>query len=69
MWVYGLDRAGSGQGQVAGTSECGNEPAGSIKYVEFLDQLKTVQLLKKALLHGVSKSVMLQVSVQVQGTS
>jgi hypothetical protein len=24
---YGLDRAGSGQGQVAGTWDCGNEPA------------------------------------------
>ena len=34
---YGLDRAGSGQGQVAGTSECGNEPSGSIKCGEFLD--------------------------------
>ena len=31
MWWYGLDRAGSGQGQVAGTCECGNEPSGSIK--------------------------------------
>ena len=26
MWVYGLDRAGSGYGQVADTCECGNEP-------------------------------------------
>ena len=25
MWEYGLDRAGSGQLQVAGTCECGNE--------------------------------------------
>jgi len=24
-------------GQVAGTCECGNEPSGSIKWVEFLD--------------------------------
>ena len=44
---YGLDRAGSGQGQVAGTCECGNEPSGSIKCGEFLDQLQTGQLLKK----------------------
>jgi hypothetical protein len=29
--VYGLDGAGSGEGQVAGTCECGNEPKGSIK--------------------------------------
>jgi len=26
MWEYGLDGAGSGYGQVAGTCECGNEP-------------------------------------------
>jgi hypothetical protein len=30
-WVYGLDRSGSGQGQVAGTCEYDNEPSGSIK--------------------------------------
>ena len=41
MWGYGLDQAGSGCGQVAGTSECGNEPLGSIKWREFLDELKT----------------------------
>ena len=34
---YGLDRAGSGYGQGAGTCECGNEPSGSIKCGEFLD--------------------------------
>ena len=33
---YGLDLAGSGYGQVAGTCECGNEPSGSIKCGEFL---------------------------------
>jgi hypothetical protein len=32
-----LDRAGSGQGQVAGSCECGNEPSGSIKCGEFQD--------------------------------
>jgi hypothetical protein len=37
MWVYGLDRAGSGQGQVAGTCKCGNELSGYIKCGEFLD--------------------------------
>jgi len=31
MWGHGLDRAGSGQRQVAGTCECGNEPSGFIK--------------------------------------
>ena len=29
--VHGLDRFGCGQGQVAGSCECGNEPSGSIK--------------------------------------
>ena len=47
MQGYELDQAGSGQGQVAGTSECGNEPSGSIKCGEFLDWLKTSQILKK----------------------
>ena len=47
MLGYGLDRAGSGQGQVAGTCEFGNEPSGSIKCGEFLDQLQAGQLLKK----------------------
>jgi hypothetical protein len=41
MWEYGLDRAGSGQRQVAGNCECGNEPSGSIKYRELLDWLQT----------------------------
>jgi len=36
LW-YGLDRAGSGKGQVVGTCECGNETSGSIKCGEFLD--------------------------------
>ena len=31
MWGFGLDRAVSGLGQVAGTCECGDEPSGSIK--------------------------------------
>jgi hypothetical protein len=34
---YGMDSVGSGQGQVAGTCECGNEHSGSIKCGEFLD--------------------------------
>jgi hypothetical protein len=33
----GLDGFGSGQGEVAGTCECGNELSGSIKCGEFLD--------------------------------
>ena len=47
MWGYGLDRAGKGQGQVVGTCDSGNEPLGSIKCGEFLDQLRTGQLLKE----------------------
>jgi len=48
IWIFrkwdvgcGLDRAGPGYGQVAGTCDCGNEPSGSIKCGEFLDSLKT----------------------------
>ena len=37
IWGYGLDRAGSGEGQMAGACECGNEPLGSINCGEFLD--------------------------------
>ena len=32
---------------MAGTGECGNEPLGSIKWGEFLDCLRTCQLLNK----------------------
>ena len=39
MWGYGVDQAGSGQGQVADTCDCGNEPSGSMKFGEFLDCL------------------------------
>jgi hypothetical protein len=34
---YGLHRAGSGQGQVADTCECGDEPSGSTECGEFLE--------------------------------
>jgi hypothetical protein len=34
-------------GPKAGTCDCGNEPSGSIKCGEYLDQLRTGQLLKK----------------------
>jgi hypothetical protein len=34
---HGLDRSGSGYGQVAGCCECGNEPSVSIKCRKFLD--------------------------------
>ena len=47
MWVCGLDWVDPGQRQVADAFECGNEPSGSVKCGEFLDQLQTSQLLKK----------------------
>ena len=31
MWACGLDEVGSGQEQVAGTCNCGNERSSSIK--------------------------------------
>jgi len=31
MWGHAMYLSDSGQGQVAGTCECGNEPLGSIK--------------------------------------
>ena len=37
MWGYGLDRAGSGSGKLAGTCKHGNENSGSIKCWEFFD--------------------------------
>jgi len=40
---YGLDSYGS----ETGSCEHGNEPSGSIKSGEFLDQLNDYQLLKK----------------------
>ena len=44
---HGLDRASSGQGQLLGTGKCRNVPSGSIKFEDFLDQLKTLQLFQK----------------------
>ena len=41
MWGYGLDRAGSGYGQVVGTCESGNESTGSTECGEFPDYLRT----------------------------
>jgi hypothetical protein len=36
VWVYGLDRSGSGVGQVEGPCECGKELLSSIKAGKFL---------------------------------
>jgi hypothetical protein len=41
MWRHGLNGAGSGYRQVAGTCKCGNEHSGCIKCGEILDQLRT----------------------------
>jgi hypothetical protein len=52
MWV--LDGVDSGQGEVAGTCEYGNELSGSIKCGEFLDfAAELVSFLRRTLLHGV----------------
>jgi hypothetical protein len=41
-WMgHGLDRSGSGHGQMAGFYECGDELSGSIKFREYLDNLRT----------------------------
>ena len=47
MWEHVLDRNDSEQGQMAGCCERGNEPSGSVKCGEFLNQLKTDHILKK----------------------
>ena len=39
-WEHELDRSGSGQEEVAGSCECGNEPLGFIKCGEFLYWLR-----------------------------
>jgi hypothetical protein len=36
MWGHGLDRSGSGLGQVTGAYKCGYVPSGSIKCGVFL---------------------------------
>jgi hypothetical protein len=37
---HGLDWSNSGWGQLLGSCDCGDEPPGSIKREEFLDQLR-----------------------------
>jgi hypothetical protein len=44
---YGLDSAGSGGGTAPRCFEHGNEPSGSMKVVEFLDQLSDCHVLNK----------------------
>jgi hypothetical protein len=52
-WGHGLNGYDSGQGQVSGFCECGNELSGSIKCREFSDWLRNCQLLRK---HCVTQS-------------
>jgi hypothetical protein len=51
--VHGLDRSGSGYGQVAGCFECGNESSVSMKCGEFLEYGRTVSFSGRPLLDGV----------------
>jgi hypothetical protein len=47
MGWYGLDRSGSGYGQVEGSCEHDDEPSDSLKCWEVLEWLHNWQLLKK----------------------
>jgi hypothetical protein len=49
---HGLDRSGSGQGQVAGSCECCNKPFASIKCRKFLSTSGPVSFLERTLIHG-----------------
>jgi hypothetical protein len=43
---FGLDSSGSGQRPAEGSYKYGNEPLGSIKYLEFLEWFSNWRLLK-----------------------
>ena len=43
MWGYGLDRAGSGKGEVLGCCECGNEFSGFVKCGALVEVLMASQ--------------------------
>jgi hypothetical protein len=53
--MYGPVSSETGQGQMAGNCECGNDPSGSIKCGNILDE-GTVSFIGGTLLHGVSWS-------------
>ena len=53
-WGHRLDQSGSGQEQVAGSCECGEEPSGSIKCGNFLNGLGPLSFSGRTLLHAVS---------------
>jgi hypothetical protein len=50
---HGLDRSDSGQGQVAGSCERGNEHSGFIKCGNFLSSRGPVCFSGRTLLHGI----------------
>ena len=47
MWVHGLYRNDTEQGQVADTGKSGDEHTASIKCEKFIEQLGTGYVLKK----------------------
>jgi hypothetical protein len=50
-----MNSSGSGQGPVADCCEHGDEPSGSIKGGEFLDQLRNHELSRMMLHHTVNR--------------
>jgi hypothetical protein len=65
---HGLDWSGSGQGQVAGSSECDNELSVPIKCGEFHYYLRTCWLYKKDCFVEVVKCTLPRSSQSVTGT-
>jgi hypothetical protein len=55
MGWHGPDLCGRGRGHVVSPSEHGNEPSGSTKFEEFLDQIRnSISFLSKTELQGVN---------------
>ena len=48
---------------MAGTSDGDNEPAGSLKFGEFLDYLRTVNFSRRTLLQGLRVSISVQIVI------
>jgi len=53
---HGLLLSGSGNGNLAGCCECGNEPLGSIKRGKFLTSERPISFWRRILFHGVNWS-------------
>jgi hypothetical protein len=51
---HGLDSCDSEYGQVVGPCECSNEHSGSMKCIEFLNQLRNTNFSRSMALHGTS---------------